>query len=72
MTDISVKEKIAAHKRKLLIELFNQCTQKQQDFFCRIFGCGPDKVPEDKVVAAALLCERTVQDNQEKVEKEDD
>jgi hypothetical protein len=40
--------------------LLPQCTQKEQDFFHRIF---PKGVPEDKLISAIQLIERTLDSN---------
>jgi hypothetical protein len=54
--------KVEAFKRGLLNEAFMQCTAEQQAFFHRIF---PNGVPEDKLVGAIDLCERTIRKNKQ-------
>lgn len=55
-----VEAKVEEFKRGLLNEALAQCTADQQAFFHRIF---PKGVPEDKLVGAIDLCERTIRKN---------
>jgi hypothetical protein len=55
-----VNTEVEEFKRKLLSERLAQCTEKQVAFFNRIF---PDGVPEDKLVSAIDLCDRTIAKN---------
>ncbi len=53
-------KRVEQFKRTELIRLLEQCTDKQQEFFHRVF---PGNIPEDKLKGAADLCERTIKKN---------
>ena len=55
-------DKIEAFKREKLIELLNQCTEKQQAFFDRMYG-SRDTIPSGKINWAIEQCERTIANN---------
>ena len=55
-------EKISIYKRQVLKDLYDQCTEGQQGKFNQIFK-GIDRVPEEKIESAILICERTVAKN---------
>ena len=47
-------------KRDLLIERLSECTEPQRRKFDRIY---PNGVPEEKLVSAIDLCDRTIRKN---------
>jgi len=53
-------EKIKEFKRKLLSKMLAECTDKQQNFFMRLY---PKGVPDHKIREAILLVERTLDKN---------
>lgn len=55
-----VEAKVEEFKRGLLNEALAQCTADQQAFFHRIF---PKGVPEENLIGAIDLCERTIRKN---------
>lgn len=59
MTKIDVE--IIAFKRGLLRDRLAQCTEKQREFFDRIWQ--GREVPDDKLVSAIALCDRTIASN---------
>lgn len=63
----AVQQEIEDFKRKLLSERLEQLTQKQRDFFNRIFPIErfPNGVPADDLVNAIDLCDRTIKKNLE-------
>jgi hypothetical protein len=60
----SVQARVEAFKRNLLEQALNQCTKEQQTFFHRLY---PSGVPEESLVSAIELCERTIIKNHKKV-----
>ena len=59
----TVAEKIEQFKRQLLHEELSKCTDKQREFFYKLF---PGGVPDDNLEMAIDLCMRTVKLNEEK------
>lgn len=64
---MSVREEVEAFKRKLLKERLYQCTERQIDFFNKIY---PNGVPEEKLENAIDLCDRTIRKNKTRVQEE--
>ena len=63
---MSILEKMEKFKADELQKLVNQCTGLQQDLFYRLY---PNGVPEEKLIGAIQLCERTIKNNS-KIDKE--
>jgi len=61
---MSVKafKEVEDHKRKMLEDRLSQCTDSQRAFFHRIYSKG---VPEEKLMSAIDLCDRTIKKNKE-------
>lgn len=62
-----LNELIGRHKdekRELLKKLYDQCTEPQQQLFCRMYKSIED-IPEDKIDWAIQQCERTIEKNEE-------
>jgi hypothetical protein len=56
----SIVELVEAFKRKMLAKRLSWCTKAQQEFFHKLY---PKGVPEDKLISAIDLCERTIKKN---------
>ena len=63
---MNVKERIEAFKRQMLTEALDQVTEEQRKFFKQIY---PKGVPEDNLISAIELCERTITKNKQKETK---
>jgi len=61
-----VLNRLKAEKKKILVDLYNQCTDAQQDIFNRMYG-STDNVSDAKMDWAIQQCERTVIKNNEKI-----
>lgn len=62
-------KRIKKFKKKILRELYDQCTEGQQDLFNRMYG-SIQVIPEEKVELAILQCERTIKKNRNRSSKE--
>ena len=58
--EIGIREQIETFKRQKLDEALAKVTDDQRALFNRIF---PEGVPEDKLIQAIELCERTIARN---------
>lgn len=56
----AVYQQIEVFKRTLLRERLAQCSEAQQALFHRLY---PKGVPEDNLVSAIDLCDRTIKKN---------
>lgn len=54
--------KTKEYKRELIRDILVQCTEKQQEFFNRMYG-SIETIPEDKMRHAYSQCERTLLKN---------
>ena len=53
-------KRIENFRIQVLQELYDQCTEKQQELFNRIFTKGINKMPRKDIDGAIELCERTI------------
>lgn len=51
---------VVEHKRSMIRDLLEQCTEKQQAFFKRLYPMGIEELPEDKMKRAYEQCEDTL------------
>ena len=65
LTKMSVLDKLIEDKREALRELYNQCTDRQQSLFNRMYN-SVDEVPEDRLNWAIKQCENTIKNNNTK------
>jgi hypothetical protein len=54
-----VLNRLRLEKKRALVELYNQCTEPQQEIFNRMYG-STDTIPEEKINWAIQQCERTI------------
>lgn len=59
---LAVEKEVERFKRKLLEERLDKVTPEQRDFFHRLYPVG---VPEEKLISAIDLCDRTIRKNEE-------
>lgn len=52
--------------RDLLKDLLNQCTEKQQAFFLRMYPDGVDGMPKEKIPRAIEQVEATIKKNEKR------
>ncbi len=57
--------RIKEYRKQALIDLYNQCTEEQQNLFNRMY-VSVDKISEDKIDWAIQQCERTILKNESK------
>lgn len=57
----AIHQAVETFKRDMLADRLAQCTPAQQAFFHRLY---PKGVPDDKLVNAIDLCDRTIKKNQ--------
>lgn len=57
---ISINDKVTSFKRQLLADALEQCSDKQRALFRRLY---PEPIPDDKLIQAIDLCERTIKKN---------
>ena len=57
---LKINQEIEDFKRKMLNERIIQLTEPQLALFNRLF---PDKIPEEKLITAIDLCDRTIRKN---------
>lgn len=62
---MSFGKQVADYKRNMLRELLDQCTEKQIDFFNRMYG-SVDLIPEDKMKRAYEQCKDTLIKNKKR------
>ena len=55
-------ERIDRLPREILKELYDQCTEEQQGFFCRMYK-SLEEIPDEKIRWAIQQCERTIEKN---------
>lgn len=53
---------IKKFRKKILIELYSQCTEPQKGKFNLLFK-NIDSIPDNKIDSAILICERTILKN---------
>ena len=58
-------DRIEAHKRKVLKDLYDQCTKEQRNFFDRMY-VSLEIIKETQLNWAIQQCERTIDGNKEK------
>lgn len=56
---------IKGYRRAVLLDLYNQCTEKQQEFFNRMY-VSVEVIAEDKIDWAIRQCERSIENNNQK------
>ena len=55
-------EEVKGVLKKTLKGLYDQCTEEQQGFFCRMYG-SLEEISDEKVRWAIQQCERTIEKN---------
>lgn len=58
--------KIKQYEKELLRGLLKQCTQKQQEFFGKMYPEGIDKIDTKSLYRAIQQCEATLKINKER------
>lgn len=58
---LQIEKQLEAIKRSLLMERLDQLSQKQRDFFSKLY---PKGVSEKDLVSAIDLCDRTIKKNE--------
>ena len=61
---MSIYEEIEEFKRQSLENRLSQLTQEQVAFFYKLF---PNRLKEDQLITAILLCDRTLEGNTNKL-----
>jgi hypothetical protein len=59
----AVRKEIEAFTRQLLRDRLAQCTPAQRGVHYRVYGAGPDDIPEKQLIDAIDLCDRTIRKN---------
>jgi hypothetical protein len=60
-------KRIDDFRRQTLIDLYNRCTQEQQNLFNRMY-VSVETIPDEKIDWAIQQCERTIAENEAKKE----